>query len=140
MRIATTLLVAAFLAGCGEDDGGGATPLPEGPATELEIRFDDGRGESDRATLRCGEEPEADGYLAEEDAAALCDAVAALDPPLTQEPPAQRACTQIFGGPQTAQVTGTLDGEAVSRRFSRTNGCEIADWDALAKAGLLPGA
>ena len=38
-------------------------------------------------------------------------------------------CTEIYGGPQTATVTGTFRGEPVSAEFSRTNGCEIARWD-----------
>jgi hypothetical protein len=39
------------------------------------------------------------------------------------------ACTQIYGGPATARVRGTLDGKPVDARFDRTNGCEIARWE-----------
>jgi hypothetical protein len=46
-------------------------------------------------------------------------------------PPGQ-VCTQIYGGPQQARVTGTLGGRRVSARFRRTNGCEIARWNRLA--------
>ena len=46
-------------------------------------------------------------------------------------------CTQIYGGPEQARVTGTIDGKKVDRRFTRTNGCEIADFDA-AKGLLQP--
>ena len=38
------------------------------------------------------------------------------------------ACTQQFGGPETATVTGTFRGEKVNARFSRENGCEISRW------------
>lgn len=41
------------------------------------------------------------------------------------------ACTQQYGGPQTAHVLGTVDGEAVDTEFSRTDGCEISRWDAV---------
>ena len=41
-------------------------------------------------------------------------------------------CTEIYGGPQTATVTGTFRGEPVDASFARTNGCEIARWDSLA--------
>lgn len=39
-------------------------------------------------------------------------------------------CTQQFGGPQTARVTGAVDGMEISASFSRTDGCQIALWDA----------
>jgi hypothetical protein len=39
------------------------------------------------------------------------------------------ACTEIYGGPATATVTGTLDGQEVDAEFRRTNGCEIARWE-----------
>ena len=39
-------------------------------------------------------------------------------------------CTQQFGGPQTAKVTGAVDGMEISASFSRTDGCQIALWDA----------
>jgi hypothetical protein len=45
-------------------------------------------------------------------------------------------CTQIYGGPERATVTGTFRGERVSSTFSKTNGCEIGRWKAL--TGLLP--
>lgn len=40
-----------------------------------------------------------------------------------------RACTQIFGGPDEARVTGTLDGDEVDTVIDRSNGCAISDWD-----------
>jgi hypothetical protein len=45
-----------------------------------------------------------------------------------------RACTQVYGGPDRAVVTGTLRGEQVSARFTRVDGCAIADYDALLRA------
>ena len=44
--------------------------------------------------------------------------------------PSDQACTEIYGGPQTARVTGTFRGEPVDAEFDRTNGCEISRWDA----------
>ena len=43
--------------------------------------------------------------------------------------PPDVACTEIYGGPATARVRGTLQGKPVDARFSRTNGCEIARWE-----------
>jgi hypothetical protein len=41
-------------------------------------------------------------------------------------------CTQQYGGPQVALVTGLLYGRRVHSRFSLTDGCEIARWRAMA--------
>jgi len=41
-----------------------------------------------------------------------------------------QACTMQYGGPATAKVTGSVDGKEVSASFKRTDGCQIALWDA----------
>ncbi|MCU1517255.1 MAG: serine protease inhibitor [Pseudarthrobacter sp.] len=41
-----------------------------------------------------------------------------------------QACTEQYGGPQTATVTGMVDGTPVDTSFARTNGCEISAWNA----------
>jgi hypothetical protein len=53
--------------------------------------------------------------------------------------PPDSACTEIYGGPQVAQVDGTVDGEPVSASFDRANGCEISRWEALSPWLLPPG-
>lgn len=50
---------------------------------------------------------------------------------LTEEPDEGAMCTQQYGGPERAVVTGTLEGEEVDATFSRENGCEIARFDTL---------
>lgn len=66
-------------------------------------------------------------------AAAACAAIAAAGGAAAFEPtPADVACTEQWGGAQTATVEGTVGGTAVSADFDRTNGCEISRWDALA--------
>jgi len=62
----------------------------------------------------------------------LCAQARSLGELLTTQPAKDRMCTQIYGGPQTARVTGTIDGERVDRRFTRTNGCEVADFERAA--------
>ena len=47
-------------------------------------------------------------------------------------------CTQVYGGPETATITGTWRGRQINSQFSRTNGCEISRWNAL--TGVLPAA
>lgn len=47
-------------------------------------------------------------------------------------PDPNRMCTEQYGGPEVAVVTGWFNGKAVNSTFKRTNGCEIASWQALA--------
>jgi hypothetical protein len=42
------------------------------------------------------------------------------------------ACTQIYGGPQVAVVTGKLDGRAIWATFRRRDGCEVERWNRVA--------
>jgi hypothetical protein len=86
------------------------------------------------ATLRCrGAQATAGGYLAALPAEA-CRQARALARFLVSAPDPDRICTEIFGGPQTARVSGSTDGRFARRAFSRHNGCAIADWDRM---GLL---
>jgi hypothetical protein len=43
--------------------------------------------------------------------------------------PAGTPCTQIYGGPQEARVTGRFRGSRVHAHFDRNGGCEIARWN-----------
>lgn len=68
-------------------------------------------------------------------AAAACTAIMNNPAILTPAPVSKdRACTQQapveYGGPQQATVTGSVDGKAVESKFSRTDGCQIAAWNA----------
>jgi hypothetical protein len=69
--------------------------------------------------------------------AAACTKLAALKSPFAPTPK-QTACTQIYGGPQEALVTGRFRGSLIRARFSRKNGCEIARWTRV--RFLFPGA
>lgn len=66
--------------------------------------------------------------------AALKANAALLNPP-PKSP--DRVCTEQYGGPQKATISGVVDGVPVEAAFSRTDGCEIAAWD-TAKAVLGP--
>ena len=105
------------------DDGGTGSTAP----TELDIRVVAAEGaEPTVMTLTCepagGDHPNAE---------AACAKLAAAGSEILEPVPADQACTLIFGGPQTATVTGTFDGAAVEASFSRDNGCEIDRWDTL---------
>lgn len=68
--------------------------------------------------------------------AAACTKLAALKAPFAPTPK-DRACTQIYGGPQEALVTGRFRGHLIRAHFSRENGCEIARWNRV--RFLFPG-
>lgn len=64
-------------------------------------------------------------------AAAACTALKGNAALLSPAPrPTARACTQQYGGPEEATVTGSVDGRAVEAKFSLRDGCEIAQWKA----------
>ncbi|MET9620319.1 MULTISPECIES: SSI family serine proteinase inhibitor [unclassified Streptomyces] len=42
-----------------------------------------------------------------------------------------RLCTQQYGGPALAHITGKWQGRSVDARFSRADGCEIDRWENL---------
>jgi hypothetical protein len=46
--------------------------------------------------------------------------------------PQTQACAQIFGGPQTALVTGIYFGRPVWAKLSRVDGCANARWNSVA--------
>ena len=52
--------------------------------------------------------------------------------------PLNVACTDIYGGPQEALVTGRFRGGLVRAHFGRKDGCEIARWNRV--QFLFPGA
>ncbi|HEV8686498.1 MAG TPA: SSI family serine proteinase inhibitor [Gaiellaceae bacterium] len=59
--------------------------------------------------------------------AVACRRLADLKSPFTPVPPGT-ACTQVYGGPQTALVRGEFRGRRVWTYFRRRNGCEITRW------------
>jgi hypothetical protein len=81
------------------------------------------RGPSREWTLRCAP---TGGTLPH--AVTACRKLAAMARPFRPVSP-DAVCTEIFGGPQTAVVTGRLRGRRVRARFDRHDGCEIARWD-----------
>ena len=135
-RAALLLLPVAVLAACasggagGGGAGGGSTQQVE---DDLQVEVDRGDGSPvERYSLTCGD-PVA-GDLP--DAEAVCAHLQGLDDPFAPLP-TDIMCTEQYGGPQTAHVTGQWQGRPVDLQLSRTNGCRITQWDSLGP--LLPG-
>ena len=157
IRSAAALALLALTA-CATPSGGGTTPADPtatgpasagptatGPATpgerrtllEITVRAD-GTAEPVQHVLECVDGAPGPAST-HPDAEAACADVAELGAEFfTAERDPDLACTQQWGGPQTAHVVGTVEGEAVDTEFSRTDGCEISRWDA-AQSLLGPG-
>jgi hypothetical protein len=136
----TLSCIAVLAALCGAAEARPEVPEPgRGAAAaarvSLTVTYSNGAGGRRVAHLRCGRRARADGYLHPVRVRA-CRHARRNAAFLAARAPGDRQCTQIYGGPQTALVKGTIGSRRVSRRFTRRDGCEIADWD---RAGpLLP--
>lgn len=60
------------------------------------------------------------------DAWVSCAALA--EDPEMVVPQQHNICTEQYGGPETATVTGHMGRDTIRVQFARTNGCEITDW------------
>lgn len=127
MRPILPLAVAAaalwLVAGCGTDDAGDDVTRPANDTTELTVVVRDGSGGEQTYTLTCdpagGDHP---------DPEAACRALDRMEDPFAPVP-RDRACAEIYGGPQTATVTGTYRGKPVKAEFKRTDACQMDRWD-----------
>lgn len=64
-------------------------------------------------------------------AAKACEVLKNNPGVLIPQPPSKDVvCTQQYGGPQTATVTGVVDGVPVDILFALRDGCEINQWNA----------
>lgn len=85
-------------------------------------------------TLRC--DP-AGGTL--HSPARACRKLAAGGPALFAPLSPKLVCTEIYGGPQRARVTGFLEGKRIWATFTRSNGCHISRWARVSPWLLPPG-
>jgi hypothetical protein len=161
LTLTSLLLAATLITACGEDaepstitgsdDTGGTVngtasdglQLGAGPypIADLSVSYDDAAGNLAEYRLAClGDTTTFTGDAPPGvDAATACLSVATdtarmlLDPNVMVD----RMCTEIYGGPETATVDGTLDGIEVDYEINRTNGCGINDWERVF-ARLVP--
>jgi hypothetical protein len=115
------VVVAGLLAACGSAD------KPSGPAgiADVVVRVDpDGaRGPKPAQKLHL--------VCTKPQQSQACGAAAGISAADLRPTPSGVACTDIFGGPQTATIVGVIRGQQVNARFSRTNGCEIKRWNGV---------
>ena len=105
----------AALAACGGDAG--RPERPSAPTVDLVISVTSPQ-EHRETRLACDANEQS----------RRCEAARRLAPFLAAQPPDDRICTQVYGGPETARVRGTIGNRRIDRRFSKVNGCAIADW------------
>jgi hypothetical protein len=142
-RIAVAgLLLAAAVIAMGSFGPSGATVLApvadasaaaSGATVTLRMTANDGKGHRSSARLSCrGDAATGSGYVRAHPVSA-CRTARRIAAFLAARPPA-RMCTQVYGGPQTARIRGTIGSRKIDRSFDRRDGCGISDWS---RAGLL---
>lgn len=139
-----------LLAGCGTDDSSRARAVKDAGPAAVEAQLDvvlrnvggktgEGSGlpvpsglacsrslpATCRGTIECPAPSDARPH-----AAATCDWLAdGGAAALRDEGSGDEVCTEIYGGPEVARVTGTIDGKELDATFTRVNGCQIARYD-----------
>ena len=143
------LAVMALMVACGDNAGTPvATTAPASTAAPVvdvpvSLRVEIGTGEVVGALVAAidieGGVARGTGYLGADPAPVVAllaggDAVERL----VNGADRQQACTEQYGGPDVARVTGSIAGRPVDAILDRANGCGIADWDLLQRMLPLP--
>jgi hypothetical protein len=88
--------------------------------------------ETSRATLRCrAHSAKATGFLRTRPDASCAVVRSGLERIIQVRSEGMRLCSQIYGGPQHAEITGRLGSESIDIVIARSDGCGIADWRTL---------
>ena len=137
MRILLSLVALTLLVtGCAASTAAGpapASPSASLPANDLLVEIHRGGSvPTETYRLTCGSTVSGNHPAG----AAACAHLAALAHPFAPIP-ADQMCTQIYGGAQTAHISGRWKGVAVDLRLSRVDGCRVEQWNSLGP--LLPG-
>lgn len=136
LLLTLTALALIAVAACGGDEPIGGGPFP---VADLEVVVEHPDRDTISYQITClGDTATITGEVDLDDQAA-CEALAREDVQrrLIEGPPADQICTEQYGGPDTATITGTIDETPVDTVIDRTNGCGISDWDDLL-ADVLP--
>ncbi|WUH92348.1 subtilase-type protease inhibitor [Streptomyces sp. NBC_00433] len=128
VRYALAAAAVGTLFAVGQPAGAVGLPRPgvAGLGDRLTVAYDDGGGRIVTHTLTCGDAATAEGQDA-------CRRLDELGGPLAPVPAGQM-CSMIYGGPQTARVTGVWGGMPVDETYRRTDGCEVSRWNQMVPA------
>jgi hypothetical protein len=123
--------VAALAAACGsQSTQTGVGTDRAAPLASLTISVAAHRGATpQRWTLACWP---GGGSGTHPDPAAACGTLAHAKDPFAPVP-AGVMCSQIYGGPQTASITGVWRGKRVAATYTRANGCQVERWNKIGK-------
>jgi LysM repeat protein len=135
-----TVVVAVLLA------AGRATPAAT-PSARVTLEASTGSSVlvPTEATLDCGDRARGTGFLARaaKPACALVRQGVLTD--IAKEHRVARVCTEVYGGPQRARISGTVGRGRVALSIDRGDGCGIGDWDRLRallgdpeRSGVIP--
>lgn len=91
----------------------------------LRVTYDNGHGVVTSRSLRCHP---SGGSL--RGTSGACRRLDALGGPVGSTPK-REMCSMVFGGPQTARVTGTWHGRRVDQSYNRSNGCQTSRWQRM---------
>jgi hypothetical protein len=132
------LALAVLLVACARQGTPQPTAAEPGaaPATKLEIDVwpaGERKGERMEYTLTC--EPVGGTHP---DPGKACASLEKLGAKGFAPVPADRMCTQQYGGPMQARVRGVVAGQTVDARLAYTDGCQISRWDRLADVVPFP--
>jgi hypothetical protein len=130
MRLAAATLAALAVAGCGGRRDSDQAASSTTADLQIEISIRNSEAPTKVWTLKCPP----GGNLP--DAATACRKLGEVKDPFAPVPKGT-ACTQIYGGPEIAGVSGTFNSERVDTEFSRGDGCEIERWKRV--SFLFPG-
>jgi hypothetical protein len=131
-RTALILIAAAAALTAGAATGGGAAAMGVPRPTPVERLMDS------RLTVTYAAAQDAPARTYALDCAPAgsdpaCERLVEIGGPV-RAVPAEQMCSMIYGGPQTARVTGWWRGRAVAEDYRRTNGCEVARWERMIPA------
>lgn len=121
MRAVAALGLCLLVASCGaDDDADRQASAREGASLTVTVRPQGEDGPSKTRRVEC----ERLGAGSSD-----CRRLGSVTARRLAPVPPETACAQIYGGPATARVRGTLRGREVEAEFSRVNGCEIERWE-----------
>jgi hypothetical protein len=140
VRFLVSLVTLMALTGCAASTAAGPSPGSPStsttgslPANDLLVEIHrDGSTPTESYRLTCGSSASGNHPAGP----AACAHLLALAHPFAPIR-ADQMCSQIYGGPQTAHITGRWKGAAVDLRVSRVDGCRVEQWNSLGP--LLPG-